>query len=206
MKNRKQQVKDTKKTILDKAEELFANHGIGTYSLRKIATKADVDPALITYHFGNKDALVEAVLERRISELNELRSQALANVLKRTKNKPTMEDIHRALWEPWKDKYQSGDPGWRYYSKLAARMMVMPWVADIMDKYMRPIETQWINAIRLAQPDITEEELFWRIMFSLGGAIALFSESRRVELAANKKISDEDIDQGFEIFIKQIST
>jgi AcrR family transcriptional regulator len=43
------------------ALELFANAGVDGSSIRAIATKADVSPALILHHFGSKDGLCQAV-------------------------------------------------------------------------------------------------------------------------------------------------
>ena len=55
---------DTKERILDVAERLFADHGYATTSLRDITTEADVNLASVNYHFGSKDALLIAVLNR----------------------------------------------------------------------------------------------------------------------------------------------
>lgn len=43
------------------ALELFAAAGVDGTSVRTIATKADVSPALILHHFGSKDGLCKAV-------------------------------------------------------------------------------------------------------------------------------------------------
>ena len=61
---------DTKLTILDTAERLFADHGFGATSLRNIISEAEVNLAAVHYHFGSKEALIKAVLERRIIPLN----------------------------------------------------------------------------------------------------------------------------------------
>jgi AcrR family transcriptional regulator len=60
----------------------FARYGFQGASLRGIAAQADVDPALVAHHFGSKEALWKAVIERLarslvplIAELQELQSQ-----------------------------------------------------------------------------------------------------------------------------------
>jgi len=45
------------------AGELFATHGVSGTSVRAIAAKAGLNVALINYHFGNKDGLVNAVID-----------------------------------------------------------------------------------------------------------------------------------------------
>ena len=68
---------DTKQRILDVAEHFFAIHGYNRTSLRRITTAAKVNLAAVNYHFGSKQALLEAVIERRLIPLNHLRGQRL---------------------------------------------------------------------------------------------------------------------------------
>jgi len=55
---------DLKRQILDTAEELFADNGYAATSIRSIAEKSGVNPALVHYYFGNKKRLLQNVLER----------------------------------------------------------------------------------------------------------------------------------------------
>lgn len=49
--------------LLRAAARAFADHGFDGASLRGIAAAADVDPALISYRYGGKEALWRAVIE-----------------------------------------------------------------------------------------------------------------------------------------------
>ncbi|MDP1832697.1 MAG: TetR/AcrR family transcriptional regulator [Geothrix sp.] len=51
--------------LLDAAQAVFAENGLGAASLRAIARRAGCDPALIYYHFDSKEALFKALLDRR---------------------------------------------------------------------------------------------------------------------------------------------
>ena len=68
---------DTKQRILDVAERLFATRGFHATSLRAITRAAEVNLAAVNYHFGSKDALLEAVMLRRLGPLNEIRQARL---------------------------------------------------------------------------------------------------------------------------------
>jgi TetR/AcrR family transcriptional regulator len=68
--------------LLKAGQSAFARHGFEGASLRGIAAAAGVDPALAAHHFGSKEALWEAVIERLalylapyIVELRELQTQ-----------------------------------------------------------------------------------------------------------------------------------
>lgn len=50
--------------MLREAQSAFAQHGFDGASLRKICAAAGVDPALVAHHFGSKEGLWEAVVER----------------------------------------------------------------------------------------------------------------------------------------------
>src|SRR6056300_931024 len=92
---------DTKTAILDAAETLFVEQGFEGASLRSVTSMANVNIAAIHYHFGSKDALVKAVLERRLSPINQERLDLLnALELSCADRNLQLEDILRALFEP----------------------------------------------------------------------------------------------------------
>jgi len=51
--------------ILVAAEQLFAEHGYDGTSIRALAGKANVNVAMISYYFGSKEKLFEALVEYR---------------------------------------------------------------------------------------------------------------------------------------------
>jgi AcrR family transcriptional regulator len=57
--------KPGKDRILDAAERLFARHGFYGVSVRDITKAAEVDVALVSYHFGGKRELFASVFQRR---------------------------------------------------------------------------------------------------------------------------------------------
>lgn len=57
---------DTRDKILDCAEACFIGQGFAATSMRQIAEAADTTNSLIVHHFGSKQALWEAVKERRM--------------------------------------------------------------------------------------------------------------------------------------------
>ncbi|MDA8436919.1 MAG: TetR family transcriptional regulator [Actinomycetales bacterium] len=54
---------DTREAILAAGRELFAERGFDRTTMRAVAAKAEVDPALIHHYFGTKEGLLTAVLE-----------------------------------------------------------------------------------------------------------------------------------------------
>jgi TetR/AcrR family transcriptional regulator, regulator of cefoperazone and chloramphenicol sensitivity len=61
-----QQTSDTRLALLDAAEALFSERGYGGVSTREIVEQAGANIAAIRYHFGSKEELYKAVLQRAI--------------------------------------------------------------------------------------------------------------------------------------------
>ena len=55
--------------ILQAAEKLFAEHGYDGTSVRDIAKSANINIAMISYYFGSKEKLLEALIIYRISDM-----------------------------------------------------------------------------------------------------------------------------------------
>src|SRR5881394_1001582 len=91
----------TRERILDAAERLFAEHGFDGTSIRGIVEHADVNLAAIHYHFRSKEALLEAVLTRRISVVNDARLRSLENAAAAAApREPSVEQILRSFISP----------------------------------------------------------------------------------------------------------
>ncbi|MFC3284437.1 TetR/AcrR family transcriptional regulator [Litchfieldella rifensis] len=57
---------DQRERLLDAALHHYTSHGVTAASLRGIAEAAGVTPAMISYYFGGKAALFDAVIEERL--------------------------------------------------------------------------------------------------------------------------------------------
>src|SRR5579883_1806599 len=58
---------DQRARLLDATVALFGERGIGATTLREIARRAAVTPALLHYYFESKEALVQTLLTERIA-------------------------------------------------------------------------------------------------------------------------------------------
>jgi len=67
-------ITDTREKLVLAAERLFAEKGIDNVSLREINRAAgQKNVAALHYHFGTREALLEAIFERRMSGINRRR-------------------------------------------------------------------------------------------------------------------------------------
>src|ERR1043165_6210838 len=55
--------------IIETAERLFSEHGFTGTSVRDIAQEANINLAMVSYYFGSKDKLLEAIFEHRSEKI-----------------------------------------------------------------------------------------------------------------------------------------
>ena len=73
----------TRAAILDAAQKLFAEHGHERTTVREIAAKASVDPALVIRYFGSKDELFvrAAAFDLEIPDLDKIKRSQIGETL-----------------------------------------------------------------------------------------------------------------------------
>lgn len=71
------EINSKQQNILDAASELFAEHGFDGTSVRAIASKAGVNVSMISYYFGSKEKMLEALINNGISDSRDMMSQVL---------------------------------------------------------------------------------------------------------------------------------
>ena len=69
--------RETQERIFNAAERLFAEHGIDAVSTRDIIDAAGVNSGSIHYHFGTREQLIVALVERRAGYLGVQRDRYL---------------------------------------------------------------------------------------------------------------------------------
>ena len=83
---------DKKKHIIDTAENLFSDKGFHGTSIRDIADEAGINVAMISYYFGSKEKLLQAIFEKR-TQLTKLQ---LENLLS-DERVPPIEKIYKII-------------------------------------------------------------------------------------------------------------
>lgn len=160
----------TKDAILDSAETLLGENDIAAVTMRSIADDAGVDPASITYHFGGKSDLLSAVFRRRYTALRERRMAALTQLLAEAEEIPTAREILDTVFRPLFDVMESGDAGWRSYSKLVAAMSDSP-IFGLGNDQPGHWEQALTAALRRAYPDTSAELISQAFTMTLGAAL-----------------------------------
>lgn len=160
---------DTKTLILNAAEQAFAELGFAAASLRQIVAAAGVNLAAVNYHFGSKEGLIQAVFARRIGPLNEERLRLL-DAAEAKKGGVTLEEIVEALVGPALRLSRDVQKGGPFFMRLLGRTVAEP--SEFLQKMLREqfghVVKRFTAAFARALPELTEDELAWRIHFAIG--------------------------------------
>jgi AcrR family transcriptional regulator len=185
-----------KDRILDAAERLFARHGFYGVSVRDITKAADVDVALVSYHFGGKRELFAAVFQRRAEELNPERLAMLENVRRSAlPGTPTLEQIVYAFTYPLLERSARGGPGWKSYFALLAQVNNSPeWGPVLMTKHFDPLVEKFIAVLREALPGCAAREIYWGYQFLTGALTLTFAETGRLDRLSGGLCKSSDLD------------
>jgi AcrR family transcriptional regulator len=162
---------DTRQTILDTAERLFAEHGIDATSVRDITQAAEVNLAAINYHFGSKDQLLVEVFTRRLKPLNEARLAWLTKVEEEAlPGKPTLEQVLEAFIHPTLDQRIKEPDTIDSFGRLLCRCFQdpNPEMEAIITEQFGELVRRFHRAMLDSVPGLPSGEVFWQMSFMFG--------------------------------------
>jgi len=182
---------ETRTRILDAAEELFMQHGFEGTSMRLLTAKAGVNLAAVNYHFGSKDALIEAVFRRRLDPMNAARIAEL-DKLEAEQRAPSPEAIIRAFITPGLKLMEDGRTGGRNFTRLLGRTYTEPnkTLRQLIGQMYAPAMQRYKAALERALPQMPREELVWRMHFMFGTLAYTLAATDTVQLIAGCKPED----------------
>ena len=184
---------ETQIRILDAAEELFMQHGFEAASMRMLTAKAGVNLAAINYHFGSKDALIEAVFHRRLDAMNAERIAELDRLEQAAAGAPlTAEAIIRAFIGASLRMIEDARGGGRNFIRLLGRAYTEPAkpIRVLIGQMYAPTMERFKAAFVRALPDLPKDELVWRMHFMFGTLAYTLAATDTVQLIAGAKPED----------------
>jgi len=157
--------------ILRSAEILFAERGFEMVSLRDITGSAGANVAAVNYHFGSKDKLIDAVVTKHVTPINEARLQRLDELEKKHLDRPVpVDEILTAFLSPVLNHITSGEMSEDLFKKFMGRLIGERGYQ--LPEDVRPLfgvmASRFAMALRKSVPHLSEEAALWRMHFSFG--------------------------------------
>lgn len=167
----------TRARIMAAATELVALNGPQNVTIRELAKAADTNIAAVSYHFGSKNELVEAVLISIFEPINSRRME----LLKDFENKAhpawaSLEEILESVLRPLVESKTASDGGSLYLRSLQ-HLRASPagapntFVFSTFDN----VAQYFFDALQKVLPSLTRAEIIWRYELVRGAAMHMLS-------------------------------
>jgi AcrR family transcriptional regulator len=184
---------ETRTRILDAAEELFMRHGFEATSMRQLTAQAGANLAAVNYHFGSKDALIEAVFRRRLDAMNASRIAELDRLEKDNGGRPlSPPQIIGAFVGVSLRMIEDAKSGGRNFIRLLGRTYTDPQkpIRALIGQLYAPAMERFKAAFERALPQMPRDELIWRMHFMFGTLAYTLAATDTVQLIAGCKPED----------------
>ena len=146
---------DTKERLLEATLRLFAEGGLQGTSMRAVTQAAGTSVSAANYHFGSKEAMLRAALRLRAEPLNQLRIDALEEVVAGAP-RPSVEAVVGAFLRPVFEVRAASAGQGELGRNFAARLYMEPEasVSQIRHEVFEPVNECFRAALARALPGV----------------------------------------------------
>lgn len=162
------QANETRERLLNAATQVLSAKGPAGFKVTEVAALAGVNVALISYHFGGRDALIDQVLQHAGRQVAEARAAALA-ALQQRGDEPTTEEVVRTWLRPAFEAICEPDTG-----VLMAHLTQMLFASDVGEERKLAVlgaatgpNADLLDMLAVRLPHLTRRTLAWRLLQSV---------------------------------------
>jgi AcrR family transcriptional regulator len=190
---RKRKGQATRERILSVGTRLLAEQGYNGVSLRQVCNGAEVNLALMSYHFGTKENLLFAIFERGTLLINEERNSNISRLeAEAGESGPGIEQILHAFVSPTLRATAPDNEDEMNFLKLSGRIACdpTPEVRLVISKVYDNVALRFVRLLRAACGHLNDEEFFMRLVFFYGAMLYTRADTGRVNsLAQQMKVA-----------------
>lgn len=180
---------DPKEQILEAAEHILSTSGIAAATVRAITSLAEVNTAAISYHFGSRDDLFDAVCARRMQPSNRKILATLAAIEERGQD-ATVEQIFTPLVDTALDIWVEDD----VLRALRTLIFFSPETSDRLNaSQMSDVYHAMRLALTRACPFLSEQQIRQRFHLAIGAIMNQVSHADAHLMWGREKISTGDL-------------
>ncbi len=185
---------NTKMRILDTAERLFAQHGIEATSLRIITRDAGVNLAAVNYHFQSKEALMHAVIARRLDPINQRRLQMLDACEAEAGDGPL--PLHRVLDALLRPIFEVLCGPGKEFAPMMSRIFTesTDLTEKVFQKHLAHVSMRFFPAMQRAIPNLPRTELLWRMQFMMGAVAHTVGGGKVLRVISGGEFNSGDVE------------
>jgi AcrR family transcriptional regulator len=183
---------DTKEQIITVAERLFAERGFAGTTLRNVVSQAGVNLAAVHYHFGSKEALFRAVVQRFAHPVIEQELHLLAK-LKAGSELPSVEAILTVVLKPSLEILTQDQDVHLMQAQFMGRCRTEPKpIQRIATEEFAVVTEACLDLLQRVLPEQSRSQLYWKLDLVIASLIRVLTEAGQ-PYALLKSNSPEDI-------------
>ena len=184
---------DTRQIILEVAKDLFAERGFGSVPLREIARAAGVHVGSVTYHFGDKLGLLEAIYTAHTQPMNARRLELIGEAMLISDDDQRLVAVLRAYVLPAFTSSHADSGGGAHFTRMRAVLSAEgnPEARQIIASAFDATTRAFIDAVAGCLPGADREAIVWRSQFLLGSLYYTLINPERIT-----RLSDGRTDGG----------
>ena len=150
---------------------------------RHIINEAQVNVAALHYYFGGKERLLETIFEMRARPIVEARERGLAACAESPGRPPLLEQIIDAFLRPCFVQSPDAEGDVRQFARLRARLATEPEDVSrqILGRTFDESSRRYLDALKRALPEFTEQDVEWRFHFLLGAMVYSMADPGRIQ-------------------------
>lgn len=194
---------DTKEQILNAAEKLFASLGFAGTSLRAIIREANVNLAAVHYHFGSKEELFIATVQRVAQPIVEEQLRQLA-ILEDSEDPPSVPEILSALITPPLQMIQERSEECLIHAQFMGRCRTEPYpVQQLAEPAFSRSQKKFLEVLGKVLPHQSPQELKWKLDLVIAMLVRVLNQIEPLEPMRDQSSMEEvdDIVQRLVTFI-----
>jgi AcrR family transcriptional regulator len=179
---------ESKRRLLEAAEQLFAERGFEAVSVRDVTKLAKANVAAINYHFGSRDGLIALVVTLRITPVNEERMLRLDALEKKWPGKAMpLEEVIEAYARPLIAAARRGGLSEHLSCRLLGWIFSIPpeSLPQAIEDQIRNLSTRFTRALAKSLPSTSAEDLAWRFHFVCGSMVHMLLHQETLHLLSN---------------------
>ena len=160
-----------------------------------ITSAANANLAAVNYHFGSKDALVQAVFRRRLTALNQERLAELDRLEGEAGGTPLRPSgIVEAFFGTALRMAADTEHGGRSFMRLLARTYNEPnaFVRQFLAEEYAEVMDRFLGALFVSLPEVPRAEILWRFHFMTGAMAFAISGLGGLYELADLSATDDD--------------
>jgi len=188
---------DTRRQILDAAEQLFGEQGFAATSLRAITAVAGANVAAVSYHFGSKKELAKEVVARRLGPLNRARLERLDALERASEGQQLrLESVIEAFLVPALEliPHRGEDHG---LTKLMGRIYAEQpdFLEELFAEQFGDLVDRFLRAFERCLPGRDRALVFWRMHFMVGAMAHTLCSSNLLTLFTGGLCDPDDVER-----------